>query len=290
MDDNGAVFVGLATLDLAYAVERYPAEDSKTQAADLFLGAGGPAANAAVAYAFLSGRAPTLVTALGKHALAQLIRDDLQGHGVGITDLTADGAQQPPVSSIIVATGAATRTIVSLDGSRIQAPFDSTAAEHLGTASVVLVDGHYAEPALRIAAAARAAGVPVVLDAGRWRPVHTELLPLIDIAICSSAFTPPGVRADSVEAVVEFLHAAGPTHIAITDGAAPIAYSMPGAAGEVPVQAAAAIDTLGAGDILHGAFCHFHAIGEPFPTALHHAAEVATRSCGSVGTRAWMRP
>ncbi|WP_330183800.1 PfkB family carbohydrate kinase [Nocardia sp. NBC_01503] len=289
MDDNGAVFIGLSTLDLAYAVDRYPAEDSKTQADELFLGAGGPAANAAVTYAHLSGRVPTLVTALGKHPLAELIREDLQQHGVGITDLTPDGDQQPPVSSIIVATGAATRTIVSLDGSRVHAPFDSTAAEHLDRVAVVLVDGHYAEPARHIAAAARARGIPVVLDAGRWRPVHGELLPLTDIAICSAAFTPPGVAPDSPAAVFDYLHAIGPERVAITDGPHPIVWSMPGERGEIPVTATRAVDTLGAGDILHGAFCHFHTLGEAFPVALAHAAEVASRSCVSVGTRAWMR-
>ncbi|MFF2553139.1 PfkB family carbohydrate kinase [Nocardia sp. NPDC058058] len=288
MDDNGAVFIGLSTLDLAYAVDRYPAEDSKTQADELFLGAGGPAANAAVAYAHLSGRVPTLVTALGKHPLAELIRGDLQEHGVGVTDLTPDSAQQPPVSSIIVATGSATRTIVSLDGSRVHAPFDGEAAEHLYGVAVVLVDGHYAEPSLRIAAAARERGIPVVLDAGRWRPVHTELLPLIDIAICSAAFTPPGVSPGAPAELFERLHALGPAWVALTHGADPIAYSMPGERGEIPIGATHAVDTLGAGDILHGAFCHFHTLGESFPIALAHAAEVASRSCVSVGTRAWM--
>ncbi|WP_280314232.1 PfkB family carbohydrate kinase [Nocardia wallacei] len=83
-----AVFVGLATLDIAYAVRRYPAEDSKTQAEDQFLGAGGPAANAAVAYAFLSGRDPALITALGEHQLAQAIRRDLERFGVAPVDVT----------------------------------------------------------------------------------------------------------------------------------------------------------------------------------------------------------
>ncbi|MRH90440.1 sugar kinase [Nocardia sp. SYP-A9097] len=289
MDDNGAVFIGLSTLDLAYAVDRYPAEDSKTQADELFLGAGGPAANAAVTYAHLSGRVPTLVTALGKHPLAELIRGDLQQHGVGLTDLTPDGEHQPPVSSIIVATGAATRTIVSLDGSRVYAPFDSTAAEHLDRVGIVLVDGHYPEPALHIAAAAKAQGIPVVLDAGRRRPVHTELLPLTDIAICSAAFTPPGVPPNSAPAVFEYLHALGIGSVAITRGADPVLWSSAGASGEIPITATAAVDTLGAGDILHGAFCHFHTLGESFPRALTHAAEIASRSCASVGTRAWMR-
>ncbi|MGW4354755.1 PfkB family carbohydrate kinase [Nocardia sp. NPDC004582] len=289
MGSRSAVFAGLSTLDLAYAVDRYPAEDSKTQAADLFLGAGGPAANAAVAYAFLSGTHPALVTALGKHPLAELIRGDLRRHGVTPVDLTPDGDQQPPVSSIIVATEAATRTIVSLDGSRIHPGLDDSAAETVADASVLLVDGHYPDHAVRLATAARAAGVPVVLDAGRRRPVHAELLPVVDIAICSSAFTPPGVAADSADEVFDYLHAAGPALVAVTGGGDPIRYSMPGDRGEIRVSAGPAIDTLGAGDILHGAFCHFFALGEDFPLALRHAAEIATLSCRSVGTREWMR-
>ncbi|WP_040802852.1 PfkB family carbohydrate kinase [Nocardia concava] len=288
MGSRSAVFAGLSTLDLAYAVDRYPAEDSKTQAADLFLGAGGPAANAAVTYAFLSGRTPRLVTALGKHALAELIRGDLRQHGVADHDLTPDGDQQPPVSSIIVATAAATRTIVSLDGSRIH-PALADGAELLGAASILLVDGHYPEPAVRLAAAAREAGVPVVLDAGRWRPVHAELLPLVDIAICSSGFVPPGAHADSADDVFDHLHAAGPTLVAISHGGRAIEYSMPGARGQVSVPAVAAIDTLGAGDILHGAFCHFYDRDTDFPLALRRAAEVASLSCRFVGTREWMR-
>ncbi|MFI1914498.1 PfkB family carbohydrate kinase [Nocardia sp. NPDC020380] len=288
MGSASAVFVGLATLDLSYAVGRYPAEDSKTQADDLFLGAGGPAANAAVTYAFLSGRTPRLVTALGKHALAELIRDDLHRCGVEAVDLTPEADGQPPVSSIIVATEAATRTIVSLDGSRIR-PVLEDAAGQLAGAAMVLVDGHYDEPALRMAAAARAAGIPVVLDAGRWRPLHAELLPLVDIAICSAAFEPPGVQSDSLAAVFDFLHTAGPDRVAISRGDHPIAYSAPAGRGEIAVRASRAVDTLAAGDILHGAFCHFHAGGEDFATALTHAAEVATLSCGFVGTREWMR-
>ncbi|WP_405488203.1 PfkB family carbohydrate kinase [Nocardia sp. NBC_00511] len=289
MGSRSAVFAGLSTMDLSYAVDRFPAEDSKTQAADLFLGAGGPAANAAVAYAFLSGGPAALVTALGKHPLAELIRTDLREHGVIARDLTPDGEQQPPVSSIIVATDAATRTIVSLDGSRIHPEFDESAPALLDGATVLLLDGHYPEPALRLAAAARAAGVPVVLDAGRWRPVHAELLPLTAIAICSSAFTPPGVQQDSPESVFEFLHAVGVGHAAITGGDGPIRYSAPGERGEVAVPPITAIDTLGAGDILHGAFCHFHTAGADFPSALRHAAEVATQSCRYLGTREWMR-
>jgi sugar/nucleoside kinase (ribokinase family) len=48
------------------------------------------------------------------------------------------------------------------------------------------------------------------------------------------------------------------------------------------------VDTLGAGDILHGAFCHYHVAGQSFPQALRSAAEIATLACRHLGTRAWI--
>ncbi|MCM6772791.1 PfkB family carbohydrate kinase [Nocardia sp. CDC159] len=281
-----AVFVGLATLDIAYALDRYPDEDTKTRARDQFLGAGGPAANAAVTHAFLSGRTPALVTALGEHHLAQVIRRDLDEYGVAPVDVTPSGTHRPPVSSIMVATGSGTRTIVSLDGSEIAAPFDPSQLGPLNDARILLIDGHYPELAVGFATAARASGIPVVLDAGRWREVHAELLALTDIAICSASFAPPGVGADDL---FDYLHDHGVGHAAVTHGGRPIPYSAPDGRGEIAVSGAPVVDTLGAGDVLHGAFCHYHVAGQPFPDALRLASEVASASCRYLGTRAWMR-
>ena len=280
-----AVFVGLSTLDIAYSVLRYPGEDTKTRAQDQFLGAGGPAANAAVAYAALSGRTPALVTALGEHQLAQVIRHDLDEYGVAPVDVTSGGRHRPPVSSIVVATETGTRTIVSLDGSEIAAPFDPAQVGPINDAAVVLVDGHYPELAFGFATAARKRGIPVMLDAGRWRDSHAGLLPLIDIAICSSDFAPPGRTGD----LFDFLHAQGVEYAAVTHGGGPISYSMPGERGEVTVPRITAVDTLGAGDILHGAFCHYYVAGQRFPQALRNAAAIATQACGYLGTREWIR-
>ncbi|MCX4093551.1 PfkB family carbohydrate kinase [Nocardia sp. alder85J] len=283
-----AVFAGLATLDIAHTVPRYPAEDSKTQATGQFVGAGGPAANAAVTYAFLSGQTPALVTALGTHPLARLIRHDLDALGVAPIDVAPGGTHRPPVSSIVVATDSASRTIVSMDGAEIAAPFDPAHLGPLHDAEVLLVDGHHPELAVGFATAARRAGIPVVLDAGRWRPVHTDLAPLTDIAICAADFAPPGTGGDP-DRVFDHLHARGVRYAAISRGAKPMSYSGPDGRGELGVPATEAVDTLGAGDILHGAFCHYHVAGQGFTDALRSAAAIASASCAHLGTREWMR-
>ncbi|WP_062999622.1 PfkB family carbohydrate kinase [Nocardia mikamii] len=275
------LFVGLTTVDLSYAVDAYPVEDTKTLAREQFLGAGGPAANAAVACAILTGGA-RLLTAVGQHPLTALIRDDLRSHGVELVDTTTRRTDPPPISSIVVAAGAGTRTVVSLDGSRIEASFDDEFAALLQDASMVLVDGHHIELGLGIARVARDAGIPVVLDGGRWKPEHAELLPLVDIAICSASFTPPGSQD-----VFDHLHRIGVHAVAVTRGRQPIMYSANSVRGEIAVGEVDGADTLGAGDILHGAFCAYHARGHDFVDALTRAAAVATLSCRFFGTRAW---
>ena len=60
------LFVGLTTLDCIYQVSRLPASDEKMVAEACLLVAGGPATNAAIAFAALGNRA-TLVAALGQH-------------------------------------------------------------------------------------------------------------------------------------------------------------------------------------------------------------------------------
>lgn len=281
------LFVGLTTVDIAYAVDRYPAEDTKTRAVDQFLGAGGPACNAAVAYAILSGASPTLLTALGRHHLAEVARSDLRAHRVTVVDTTPERTDPPPVSSIVVALGAQSRTIVSLDASRIHAPSVPGSAAYVADAGTVLVDGHFPELSMAVARHANELGVPVVLDAGRWKGVHTRLLPLVDIAICSAAFVPPGY--DETDDLLDHLHTLGPAQIAITRGAESIRYSGAGRRGDIQIAPVTDADTLGAGDILHGAFCFYYGRSGDFVDALERASAVATLSCRSFGTRQWGR-
>ncbi|WP_280458391.1 PfkB family carbohydrate kinase [Nocardia carnea] len=283
---KAGLFAGISTVDIAYLVDGYPAEDTKTQARDQFIGAGGPAANAAVAYAALGG-APVLVTAVGAHRLGDLIRNDLSAHGVRVVDVRADSDHQPPVSSIVVAESAATRTIVSLDGARIAVEYDHRLAGLLADVNVVLVDGHYPALAAGLCERARSLGIPTVLDAGRFKDPHTALLPHIRSAICSAAFAPPGIRPGDTAAVLAYLRTAGVENIAITNGGTPIIGLTGDREFRIDIPETHAVDTLGAGDILHGAFCYYTAAGHDFVRALTLASKVASFSCRFFGTREW---
>lgn len=287
-DPPRGIFVGLTTLDTVYRVAALPAANEKVVALGQEIAAGGPAANAAVAFAALGGRA-TLVTALGNHVLARHAADELAGRGVRVIDALPRADVASAVSSIYVVEGTGDRSVVSVNGTAVQAPPPGELASSVAHADVVLVDGHHPELALAAARVAREHAVPVVLDGGSWKPVLEELLPLVDVAVCSGDFRIPGAAAEA-GSVARALRRWGVRATAVTHGGEPISWSWGEASGEVAVPRVAVRDTLGAGDAFHGAFVYAMAVTPAAvpADALTFAAQVAALRCTMPGPRAWL--
>lgn len=277
------VFAGLCTLDVLQLVASYPGENEKVTALAQTVAAGGPATNAAATAAHLGTRS-VLMTAVGRHPLAAGIHADLAALGVELVDLAPEDPGSPAVSSIVVSAG--NRAVVSTNGgSRELADPDLSI---LAGASAVQVDGHYPALARAVLGEARRRGIPTVLDAGSWKPDTPDLLPLLDVVVCSADFRPPGV-----EDIPRFLAGHGVRWIAVSGGAGPIRRWTVDGFAEHPVPRVEVVDTLGAGDVLHGALTVEIARRWPltdatFAAALDAAATVASRSCASFGTRSWM--
>ncbi|TLW93245.1 ribokinase [Saccharomonospora piscinae] len=278
------LLAGLCTVDLVQRVEHLPRPGQKVQSEGMALAAGGPATNAAVTVAALGGQA-LLLTALGRHPLAELARTDLAGCGVTVLDCLPESDDPPALSAVTVRDGDGERTVVSPNAAarpaaQVAPDFDAaTLAAWLPEPApdAVLVDGHH--PALALAAAewARAHDRPVVVDAGSWRPVFADLFPLADVVACSAQFTAPAGALDAVPTVIT------------TAGPDPVRWHGPGGAGEVAVPTVAARDTLGAGDVWHGALVS--RAGEPDTAAvIEFANAVAAERVRHVGPRSWLGP
>lgn len=285
------VLAGLATYDVIHLVESLPAPDTKVAALDFVTAAGGPAANAAVAVAHLGAR-PTLVTALPQHPVSYLIEYDVVACGVDLAVVASyEGA--PITASIMVTRATGERAIVSPTGAATDMALIAENEVSLDGVGAVLVDGYFRSLSLPIAKAARERGIPVILDAGSARPYTDEVLANVDVAVPSSAFHPPGTDG-SPESVFAYLRARGVMWAAITRGAASILYMCPSGSGEVRVPPVEnVVDTLGAGDVFHGALAYRIATlglsDERFVADLEFAAGIVARSLTSFGTRAWLR-
>ncbi len=278
------IFVGLSTIDIVYRIERCPDADSKVVAQSQTVLVGGPATNAAITFSHLGGSA-TLVTTIGCHPLSQMIVRELQQFSISYVDLSPEFEEVPALSSILVPANGK-RAVVSANATRIAAPRPEVKPGVLDGASIMLVDGHFMQSCIAWAREARAQRIAVVLDGGSWKPGTEQLLESVDVAICSDDFRPPG--CESEDDVIRFFGPFGIRQIAITGGEKPIRYVIDDTHAEIPVKRVLITDTLGAGDIFHGAFCSFYNGKNTFLLALIKAAEIASESVKYEGTREWM--
>lgn len=297
MKPSRILFVGRATLDVLYRLDRLPEENSKVFAREFRAAPGGPALNAAITCALLGGKA-LLVSAVGSGPGAEAVRGELSRHGIALFDLAAGTNYETPLATVLL--NGSSRTIVN-------PPFSPVALRRLGASwieqvpaswgeipPVILCDGYHLEEAMPLLAVCSRAGAALCLDGGSWKPGTAELAPLLTAAICSERFaipgkTDPGQTAGSTdpEAVFAWFADKGVPYVAITRGGRPILGWERGRRFEIEVKRVEATDTLGAGDVLHGAFCHYFARNPEFEPALRQAAAIATLSCQGLGIQAW---
>jgi len=279
------LFIGLITLDFIYLVDKYPQQNQKIVASDYTVAAGGPATNAGVTFQYL-GNQTLLMGVLGEHPMTQLIKNDLSQIGLIFQDLDPSYSDSPPVSSIIVTKETGDRAVISLNATKSQAKSQEISPQFLSNIDLILIDGHQIEVSEKIAKLAQAQNTSIILDGGSWKPGLEKILPYINYALCSENFYPP--HCQNEKEVFAYLSGLGIPDIAITHGEKEINYQAKGEFGSIAVPQINAIDALGAGDIFHGAFCHYIR-QETFTQALASSAQIASFSCQHFGTRLWMR-
>ena len=304
------LFCGLAVVDVIQLVQAPPGPDDKIVALDQLIAAGGPATNAAVAFAALGGRA-TLAAPVGAGPLAELVRADLAGTGVELLDCSdrsggSDGAGPAPglsVSSCTITAGTGRRSVISTNARAAvdTAPLDRYVARAAcgqeTPPDVVLIDGH--NPALARAALDLAArvGALTVMDAGSWKDPAADLPARCDVVAASARFYPPGPAGPvtAPQDVARWLLDAGARGVVITRGERSALWWAAGARGSVQPPQVEAADTLGAGDVFHGALAlalagarRDQVTGPVLSAAVERACAVAAASTTAFGTRAWL--
>ncbi|MGH3779772.1 MAG: PfkB family carbohydrate kinase, partial [Pseudonocardiaceae bacterium] len=225
------------------------------------------------------------LSALGPGPVGRLAAGELGRAGVHIVDAWTAGADLS-ISAITVLDETGQRSVVSRNAEDLTAVVPRDLPALIKDTDVVLIDGHHPQLAVAAARRARKAGVPVVLDCGSAKPVYTELVPLADAVVCSAGFAGDPDRSDAAAAG---LLAGGARLVAMTAGAAPVRWRTREAAGAVEVPPVAVRDTLGAGDVLHGAVAFARARGVTDPErSLRFGIAVASLRVQHVGPRAWL--
>jgi sulfofructose kinase len=139
------------------------------------------------------------------------------------------------------------------------------------------------EHAARIA---RAAGIPVTVDVDTMYVGFDRVLPYVDYLIASSEF--PGRwtgSEDPFDALASIRQRFGMKMAAMTLGAHGALALFEGRFVYSPAFVVNCVDTTGAGDVFHGAFCYSVLQQMPIAEALGFANAMAALNCTAMGAR-----
>jgi sulfofructose kinase len=270
---------GVAVVDFVFEVDEMPQLAEKYRAKNAVVVGGGCAANAAVAVSRLGGEA-FLAARMGDDAMADIILADLHEESINTDAVNQATGGRSSFSSVYV-DGNGERQIMNFRGSGV--------AENTGWlvsaphTDAILADNRWSQITEKAMAMARARDVPGVIDAEA--PINSEIL----TGASHVAFSKQGLLAltgeDSPISALKTASSRLASWLCVTDGPDGVYFMHNGKVENLTGFAVEAKDTLGAGDIWHGAFTLRLAEGANEIAAIEFANAAAAIKCKTYGGR-----
>ena len=272
--------IGIPVRDLTFRVEAVPARGSKANATHLAEICGGNALNAAIAMARLGGRV-AFAGPMGdaRETSSGFILERMAAEGIDATHIVRMRGATTPVSAITIdATGERTLTIYRDPALWTVNLPDADAL--LADCQAVLIESRCGAFCIDLCTEARRRGIPVVVGVDRAMSLQDELLTAASHLLFASEQVQETAGIAEDGAALKRLAALTPAFLAATRGPqGTIWLNDAGALEETAAFPVQAVDTLGAGDVFHGAFTLRLAEGEGVREALRFAAAAAALKC-----------
>jgi sugar/nucleoside kinase (ribokinase family) len=276
--------IGIPVRDLTFRIQELPARGFKANASHFEEISGGNALNAAIGIVRLGGRA-ALCGPMGdsRETTSRYIFDKLAHEGIDTKHLIHMPGLVTPISNIMI-DPSGERTIVTFrdpDLWKVRLPGAGKLLEDCGA---VLIESRCAEFCTDLCAEARHRGIPVIVDADRTMSLREGLLTASSHLVFSSeALQSTAGVADDAEALKK-ISKLTPSFLAGTRGAQGTLWlDAHHNLQQTPAFPVHTVDTLGAGDIFHGAFAVGITEGQDLPTALRFASAAAALKCTRFG-------
>jgi sulfofructose kinase len=278
--------LGVIAIDILMRLPRLPDEGSKVFATSAAMQGGGLVATALVAVSRLGGRA-RIFGCLGQSRFAEQALDDLSREGIDVARIRRKPGAEPVVAVVMVDERNGQRTIVaSFNGVTYPSP-DEVPLEDVGAARCVLVDQEGGDAAVALAQAARAAGVPVVVDLETINASTDALVACASDVVVGESFARRYTGAEDRREAIDSLWRRGErTSVVVTCGAEGASYRTREGLFHQPAFAVPVVDTTGCGDVFHGAFALCRARGAPIVEAVAFSSAVAALKTRCLGGRA----
>lgn len=276
---SNILVTGVAVLDFIFQLDAMPLEAEKYRANDVSISGGGVAANAAVAISKLGGQV-TLVSRLGKDEIGNIIKNQFYNERVNINYLREFVDCRSSFSSVYV-DELGERQIVNYRDENL--PEDATWIKNIAEHSVYLADTRWNLGAIETLKVAKIFNKPGILDAEDT--VTEQAIKLASHIAFSehglSAFT----KEKNLQKALGKISQITDAWICVTCGEKGVFVYKNNDIKNIPAPKVDVKDTLGAGDVWHGAFSLSLSEGNNELDSVEFANSVASLKCSFFGGR-----
>jgi sulfofructose kinase len=289
MPEFDVVGVGLNATDTLLVVPHFPAYAGKVPFQEEILSPGGQVASAMVCCARLGLRAKYIGT-LGDDERGRIQMASLSGSGVNLDHVQVRKGCPNQSAYIIIDRSTGERTVLWRRDDCLRIKPEEIAPEQIACARLLHIDGHDTPAVAHAARIARAAGIPVTVDVDTIYHGFDHVLPNVDYLITSSEFPAAWTSERDPFKALELLQKEyGMRCAAMTLGAHGSLARVEGRFVYSPAFVVNCVDTTGAGDVFHGAFCYAVLEGMPMREALDFSNAMAALNCMAIGARGGIR-
>jgi sugar/nucleoside kinase (ribokinase family) len=276
--------IGMPVRDLTFRIDELPERGFKVNASHFEEISGGNALNAAIGIVRLGGRA-SICGPMGdaSETSSQIIFDSLAREGIDTKHIVHMPGLVTPISNIMI-DPSGERTIVTFRDPRLWKVHLPDADTLLEDCNAILTENRCAEFCTELCVEARRRGIPVIVDVDRTMSLREGLLTASSHLVFSSeALQSTASLADDAEALKKIAKLT-PSFLAGTRGAKGTLWlDSHQTVQHVPAFPVHTVDTLGAGDVFHGAFALAITENQDIPHALRFASAAAALKCTRFG-------
>jgi sulfofructose kinase len=276
--------IGMPVRDLTFRVPGLPARGSKENATHFDEICGGNALNGAIGIARLGGRA-SICGPMGdaRETTSRYIFEKMAEEGIETKHIVHMPGLVTPISNIMI-DPSGERTIVTFRDPELWKVHLPDADTLLADCAAILTESRCAAFCTDLCAEARRRGIPVIVDVDRAMSLREGLLTASSHLVFSSEpLQETASVADDGEALKKIAKLT-PSFLAGTRGAqGTIWLDERGTLQQTPAFPVHTVDTLGAGDVFHGAFALAITEKQDLRAALRFASAAAALKCTRFG-------
>ena len=276
--------IGMPVRDLTFRVQGLPARGFKVNAEHFAEICGGNALNAAIAIAKLGGQA-SICGPMGDAAetSSRYIFDKMAELGIETDNIVHMPGLVTPISAIMIDPSGERTIITFRDPELWKVRLPETEAL-LDDYDAILTENRCAEFCTDLCTEARRRGIPVVVDVDRAMSMREGLLTASSHLIFSSEALQATADVTDDATALRKMAKVTSSFLAGTRGPQGTLWLDPqGAIQETPAFPVHTVDTLGAGDVFHGAFALAITENQNVPEALRFASAAAALKCTQFG-------